>query len=164
RSSAVWDGFPSEPKPRMARIAVARDEAFSFYYPDSLDLLEAWGAELIPFSPLRDRALPEGAQGVYLGGGFPELFADELAQNRFLHESLRKAARLGLPIYAECGGLMYLGRTLTSFDGSEHPMVGLIPVDSRMRRERVTVGYRTIRSRCSTPLLEAGTQLVGHEF
>ncbi|HEY3115615.1 MAG TPA: cobyrinate a,c-diamide synthase [Chloroflexota bacterium] len=164
-SSVVsWDGFPTESKPRLARIALAQDQAFSFYYPDSLDLLEAWGGELIPFSPLHDRALPEGAQGVYLGGGFPELFADELAQNQSLHASLRQAAQFGLPIYAECGGLMYLGRTVTSFDGSEHSMVGLIPVDSRMRRDRVTVGYRTITARRSTPLLELGTHVVGHEF
>lgn len=163
-SVSAWEGFPLEPRPRSARIAVARDEAFSFYYPDSLDLLEAWGAELAPFSPLRDEAVPEGSQGVYLGGGFPELFAGELSLNRPMHESLRDSARRSLPIYAECGGLMYLGRTLSGFDGSEHGMVGLVPVGSRMQRDRVTVGYRTITALRSTPLLELGTQVMGHEF
>jgi len=163
-ATPAWDGFPAESRPRAARIALARDAAFSFYYPDSLDLLEAWGAELIPFSPLQDETLPAGVQGVYLGGGFPELFVEELAENEPLHESLRQAARVGLPIYAECGGLMYLGRTLTSFDGSEHSLVGLVPIDSRMRRDRVTVGYRTITARRSTPLLNLGQEMVGHEF
>jgi len=158
------DPFPTEPRPRQAVIALAEDRAFSFYYPDSLDLLRAWGAELVPFSPLRDLALPRGTQGVYLGGGFPEVFAEQLAANRPLHHALRRAAGAGLPIYGECGGLMYLGRTLTDFRATAHRMVGLAPLDSRMEQGKVTVGYRTATALRATPLLPAGATITGHEF
>lgn len=156
--------FPPEPVPPRATIAVARDRAFSFYYEDSLDLLRAWGAEIAPFSPLEDRALPSEAQGVYVGGGFPELYAAELAENRRMHASLAQAGAAGVPIYAECGGLMYLGRSLVDFDGRRHEMVGLVPVDSLMQRRRVTLGYRSATSLRPSPLLEAQARLVGHEF
>src|SRR5205807_2514184 len=112
------------------RIAVARDRAFSFYYEDNLDLLRAWGAELVDFSPLADRALPAGTSGVYIGGGFPELFAAELAGNTPMLSSLRKAAGSGMPVYAECGGLMYLGKGLSDQEGGVHEMAGLVPVRS----------------------------------
>ena len=118
--------FPAEPLPPRATIAVALDQAFNFYYEDSLDLLRAWGGDVVPFSPLADGALPPGTQGVYLGGGFPELFAADLAANSPMHAALHAAARQGLPIYGECGGLMYLGRTLADLDGRRHAMVGLV--------------------------------------
>lgn len=156
--------FPSEPVDQRAVLAVARDRAFSFYYEDSLDLLRAWGAELAPFSPLADADLPTGCQGVYLGGGFPEVYAAELAANRPMHAALQRAARVGLPIYGECGGLMYLGRELTDFEGGRHPMVGLIPGASAMQRRRVTVGYRSVRAQRTSLLLPAGATIVGHEF
>ncbi len=156
--------FPLDPPPVRARIAVARDRAFNFYYEDSLDLLAAWGAELAPFSPLLDQCLPVGTQGLYLGGGFPELFAAELAENQPMHAALRRAAEAGLPIYGECGGLMYLGRLLRDFSGRRHTMVGLVPISSAMQRERVTVGYRMATALRRTPLLEPGMQVVGHEF
>ncbi|MPZ15641.1 MAG: cobyrinate a,c-diamide synthase [Chloroflexi bacterium] len=156
--------FPQGPVPKRTTIAVAQDEAFSFYYQDTLDLLEAWGAEIVPYSPLRDGLLPEGTRGVYLGGGFPELHASELAENTPMHESLRAAARTGTPIYGECGGLMYLGQALTDFEGSRHPMVGLAPVESRMQRRRVTLGYRSVTALRTSPILEAGTCVMGHEF
>jgi len=145
-------------------IAVARDQAFSFYYEDSLDLLRSMGAEITAFSPLTDTTLPAGTQGVYIGGGFPELFAAELSANAPMHEALRAAHRAGLPIYGECGGLMYLGRTLTDREGEAWPMVDLVPYDSELRAERVTVGYRTVTAIRDSPLLPAGTASVGHEF
>jgi cobyrinic acid a,c-diamide synthase len=163
-SDDLADLFPAEPPPTWARIAVARDRAFNFYYEDSLDVLAAWGAELVPFSPLADRALPDGTQGVYLGGGFPELFAAELAANRPMHGALRRAAAAGLPVYGECGGLMYLGESLRDFAGRCHPMAGVVPVASAMQRQRVTVGYRTATALRRTPLLEPGMRVVGHEF
>jgi cobyrinic acid a,c-diamide synthase len=156
--------FPEGPVRDRARIAVARDAAFTFYYEDNLDLLAAWGAEIVPFSPLADEALPDGCQGIYVGGGFPEIYAEALAANEPLHTALRRAAARGVPIYGECGGLMYLGRGLIDFDGRGHRMSGVLPVESIMQRRRVTLGYRTATALRSTPLLPAGVQVMGHEF
>ena len=156
--------YPREPQPKRAVIAVAQDRAFNFYYQDSLDLLEAWGAEIAPFSPLEDESLPEGAGGVYLGGGFPELFAAELSANRPMLESIRQAAARGVPVYGECGGLMYLGRSLSGFDGAAHPMAGLIPAVSSMSQSRLSLGYREVEACDDGPLLSAGQQVRGHEF
>ena len=156
--------YPHEPQPKRAIIAVAQDKAFNFYYQDSLDLLEAWGAEIAPFSPLEDEALPEGAGGVYLGGGFPEMFAAELSANRPMLESVRQAAARGVPVYGECGGLMYLGRSLTGFDGEAHPMVELLPAVSSMSQSRLSLGYREVEARSDGPLLTSGQQVRGHEF
>ena len=158
------DSFPQERQPKRAVIALAQDQAFSFYYQDSLDLLEAWGAELAPFSPLEDRRLPEGAGGVYLGGGFPEMFGEELAANSSMLESIREAARRGLPVYAECGGLMYLGQSLTDLEGNEHAMAGVIPAVSRMSEKRLTLGYREVEAVADGPLLQKGQRVRGHEF
>lgn len=156
--------YPSEPQPKRAVIAVAQDKAFNFYYQDSLDLLEAWGAEIVPFSPLEDASLPEGAGGVYLGGGFPEMFAAELSANRPMLDSIRQAAERGVPIYGECGGLMYLGRSLTGFDEVAYPMAGLIPAVSAMSQSRLSLGYREVEARADGPLLASGQQVRGHEF
>ena len=160
----VLSVYPEEPQPKRAIIAVAQDKAFNFYYQDSLDLLEAWGAEIVPFSPMEDAALPEGAGGVYLGGGFPELFAAELSANRPMLESVRQAAGRGVPVYGECGGLMYLGRSLTGFDGIAYPMAGLIPAASAMSQSRLSLGYREVEARADGPLLTSGQQVRGHEF
>lgn len=156
--------FPGEPAPVAARIAVAQDRAFSFYYQDSLDLLEAWGAELLPFSPLEDAALPPGTDGVYIGGGFPEMYASQLAENMPMRAAVRNAAGEGVPVYAECGGLMYLGESVEDFDGRFHIMAGVLPVRSRMTQGRLTLGYRTATARQDTPLLRAGETARGHEF
>ena len=156
--------YPVEQRAKKAVIAVAQDKAFNFYYEDSLDLLEAWGAEIAPFSPLEDDALPQGAGGVYLGGGFPELFAAELSANRPMLDSIRQAAERNVPIYGECGGLMYLGRSLTDFDDVSHPMAGLIPAASAMSQSRLSLGYREVEARGETPLLSSGQQVRGHEF
>jgi cobyrinic acid a,c-diamide synthase len=155
--------FPARPQPSRARLAVARDEAFSFYYQDSLDLLSSWGLELEFFSPLRDEHLPP-CDGVYLGGGFPELYAAGLSSNQEMLTSLRSAALRGLPIYGECGGLMYLGTAMSDPDGAPHSMVGLTPAVTSMGSKRVTVGYREIRARRDGPILLAGETLPGHEF
>jgi len=156
--------FPEETLPVYTRIAVARDRAFHFYYEDSLDLLRAWGAELLPFSPLEDATLPEGAQGAYIGGGFPELFAAELSANTSMLASLRAAARQGMPIYGECGGAMYLGTCLTDRDSHTYPMAGLVPLDCSMTQPRLTLGYRTVTARRSTMLQQQGERSPGHEF
>ena len=155
--------FPSTPPAQRVPIAYARDRAFHFTYPDSLDLLDAWGAELLPFSPLEDAALPRGARAVLLGGGFPEVFARELASNVAMHEALRGAAARGVPIYGECGGLMYLGRSLTDAEGARHAMAGVLPCASTMQGARLALGYREAES-CGTPLLPRGERMRGHEF
>ena len=146
------------------RIGIARDKAFSFYYQDNLDLLEAWGADLVPFSPLGDSALPSDIGGVYMGGGFPEMYAAELAQNRSMLASIWEAGRKGLPIYAECGGLMYLGRSLRDFDGVRHKLVGLLPIESGMKDAKLNLGYRTVRALADNPVLRRGEEVRGHEF
>ena len=162
--SVASSAFPSEPQPTRTRIAVAQDKAFNFYYQDSLDLLEAWGAELVPFSPLDDEALPDSVGGVYIGGGFPELFARELAANEGMKQSVRDAHIHRRRIYAECGGLMYLGESLTDFDGEAHRMVGLIPARSSMSKGRLTLGYREVEALADGALLARGNRVRGHEF
>ena len=146
------------------RIGIASDKAFSFYYQDNLDLLTAWGAELVAFSPLGDRALPSDIGGIYIGGGFPEMYAAELAQNRSMLASIREAGKKGLPIYAECGGLMYLGRSLRDFDGVRHKLVGVLPVESSMKDAKLSLGYRTVRALADNAVLRHGEEVRGHEF
>jgi len=124
-------GAPRRAMPPLARLAIARDRAFSFYYEENLVLLLEAGFELLPFRPTADPRLPEGADAVYLGGGYPESFAPELEANASLAAELRERATVGMPLYAECGGLLYLGRSLTGFDGRRHAMSGVLPSTSR---------------------------------
>jgi len=145
------------------RLAVARDEAFCFYYEDNFDILRAAGAELVFFSPLRTAALPAGISGLYLGGGYPELYAAKLAGNTALQADIRAAHTAGLPIYAECGGLMFLTSSLADLSGKVYPMVGVLPGGSRMR-QRLVMGYRQLVARRDSLLLRRGDQVRGHEF
>ena len=154
----------AEPLPTGPRIAVAQDRAFGFYYEDTFDVLRDAGAEIVPFSPLEDGELPPDTHGVYLGGGFPELYAAMLAANARMRAALQCHARLDRPIYAECGGLMALGRTLTTFEGETLPMLGLLPLDSHMQRKTLTIGYREVEALRPTPLMTAGSRVRGHEF
>jgi cobyrinic acid a,c-diamide synthase len=142
-----------------ARIGIARDRAFCFYYPENLQLLEQAGAELVSFSPLSDAELPKGLDGIYLGGGYPELHAGQLAANHGLLGQLRRQAEAGLPIYAECGGFMYLCRSL-----DERPLVGVFPCAARMLPRRKALGYRQVELSEATPLGPVGTRARGHEF
>lgn len=144
-------------------IAVARDEAFSFLYEDNLDLLRAAGATIAFFSPLRDTMLPEGTAAIYLCGGFPELYAEPLSANRALMRAIRAAVDAGMPVYAECGGLMYLTEAITDAAGQTFPMVGALAGRSVMT-PRLTLGYRTARAECDTWLWRKGETLRGHEF
>jgi len=143
---------------------VAMDQAFNFYYPDALDLLTAWGAELVPINLLEDATLPPNASGVYISGGFPEMFAAPLAANVSMRASIRAAAERGLPIYAECGGLMYLAEGIEDLEGRYYAMAGVFPGRSVIKGGRLTLGYRTIRALQSTCLLAAGETVRGHEF
>lgn len=145
------------------RLGIARDRAFNFYYPDNLDLLARLGAELVPWSPLGDATLPQNLDGLYLGGGFPELFAAALAQNQPLREDLCQRLATGLPALAECGGLMYLARSLTDLDGHSWPMVGALPTATTMT-ERLTLGYRRVTACQDSILMPQGSEIWGHEF
>ncbi len=155
--------FASEAQPTRARIGVARDEAFNFYYEDNLDLLRHLGAELVPFSPLHD-AQPPDVDLLYIGGGFPELFACELHDNYTMRASIQKFAQSAGPIYAECGGLMYLGESLHPFDAQPVPMVGVLPIRARMTRDQLSIGYATADVIVSNLIAHAGQALRGHEF
>lgn len=147
------------PQYEPVRIAVARDRAFCFYYEDSLEALEAMGAELVPFSPLKDGALPKDIQGLYLGGGYPELYAGQLSQNETMRRSVRSALEGGLPCIAECGGFMYLTEGLGEAD-----MVGFLPGRCFDTGHLTRFGYVTLRAKKDNLLCRAGEEIRGHEF
>ncbi len=159
----VPDPLPARMAGTRAIIAVARDAAFDFYYEDNLDLLRDLGAELRFFSPLEDTALPGDAGALYLGGGYPELHATRLAANPAMREAVRRFAASGRPVYAECGGLMYLGQALIDEHGARHAMVGVVPGTSAMQ-PLVTIGYREADALRDSPLARAGWTVRGHEF
>ncbi|MFW6062512.1 MAG: cobyrinate a,c-diamide synthase [Planctomycetota bacterium] len=150
--------------PTVARIGVAFDEAFSFYYPDALEALEQAGAELVRFSPLRDRRLPAELDGIYLGGGYPELHADALAANRSMREEVAEFAASGRAVYAECGGLVYLGRALELTEGRRLPMANVLPVVTQMLSRRQSLGYVEVSLRHDALWGRRGQALRGHEF
>lgn len=146
------------------RIAVAVDEAFNFYYQDNLDLLELYGAELTYFSPLYDKYLPADIDGLYIGGGFPELYASLLASNTTMKESVRKAHRNGVVMYGECGGMMYLLEKLIDFKGNTHEMCGILKGSTKMENKRQGLGYITVRAIHDTVLCAKGDLFKAHEF
>ena len=148
---------------KKVRIAIAKDKAFSFYYPESLSELERAGAEMVFFSPLDDKAVPT-ADGIIFGGGFPEMFAAQLADNRPMLASIAAAANAGTPIYAECGGFMYLTQGLTDFEGYLHRMAGIVPVRCKINDKLKTVGYVEAKALGDNVLCRKGTVLRGHEF
>jgi cobyrinic acid a,c-diamide synthase len=160
---------PAEAPPPVAegervRIGVARDAAFCFYYEDNLDLLRAAGAELVFFSPLDDEQLPTDLAGLYLGGGYPELHAAQLSANRTMRDQIRRFAEAGRPVYGECGGFMYLCRSITDLEGNEYAMTGLYPFAARMQSRLRSLGYRRPQVMADCLLAPAGTVLHGHEF
>ncbi len=158
-----WGGSLFTPQTPKPRIAVARDAAFNFYYADNLELLKTLGAELVYWSPLHDRALPENIQGLYFGGGFPEMFAAQLSDNKTVIQTIQRLIHAGIPTYAECGGLMYLSQAITDFDGRQFPMVGTLPTTAIMGN-RLTLGYRSAIAQAATPIVQPGQFLRGHEF
>ena len=146
------------------RIGLAQDDAFHFYYPDNLDMLREAGAELVPFSPLNDGALPGDLSGIIIGGGYPEAHAEALAANKTMRQAIMKFAGSGRPVYGECGGLMYLSRCLQTSDGAAHEMVGLLPLETVMEPKLRSLGYREVTTQQPTLLGPAGTSFRGHEF
>lgn len=155
--------FPEVPVLPQVRLGVARDEAFSFYYPENLELLAAAGAELAFFSPLRDEKLPPGSAGLYLGGGFPEVFAGDLAANTALREEIKVAVAAGMPVVAECGGLIYLCAALT-YRGATYPLAGVLPARVRLAARLQRLGYVEAEAVNPSPLLERGEKVRGHVF
>lgn len=144
------------------RIGVLRDRAFSFYYPENLEALQRAGAQLVEISPIVDQELP-AIDALYAGGGFPEVYAEELTANTSLREALRQRIDQGLPVYAECGGLMYLAKELVR-DGVSHPMVGALPVVVEQMRRPQGHGYVSAQVDGDNPFYARGTRLLGHEF
>lgn len=151
---------PALPAPgKPVRIGVAKDKAFCFYYEDNLALLEMLGAELVPFSPLNDAALPENLQGLYLGGGYPELYTEQLSENKTMLASIRSALEQGLPCIAECGGFMYLQERLLG-----QPMVGFLKGNCFHAGKLVRFGYCTLTAKADTMLCRQGERIPAHEF
>jgi cobyrinic acid a,c-diamide synthase len=144
-------------------VAVVRDEAFCFYYEEYLQALRAAGGDLVFCDSLRDEALPAGIDALYIGGGFPEVFAARLAANTGFRASVRARAEAGLPIYAECGGLMYLARAL-GVNGAKWPMAGVLPLETVMEPRRQAHGYSVLVAAADNPWFAPGVRLLGHEF
>lgn len=146
------------------KLGVALDSAFSFYYRENLDMLESLGAELAYFSPIEDKALPKGLSGLYFGGGYPELHAERLGKNSGMRAEIKKAADSGMPIFAECGGLMYLGSFINGPDGKAHPGVSVFPWTTRLLKKRKALGYREVEALAGHPWLFPGAKVRGHEY
>jgi cobyrinic acid a,c-diamide synthase len=160
------DGVYTAPisRPKI-KIGIAQDKAFSFYYPENLRLLKEAGAELIPFSPLRDNQLPKGIKGLYLGGGYPELYCNELAENKDLLQEIKEfGLDGGGPIYGECGGFMFLMKEIRDLSGKAYPMVGIFNTTAIMDNHLRALGYREIVTKKGSVLGPKGTRVRGHEF
>jgi cobyrinic acid a,c-diamide synthase len=158
-----------KPLPERTRIGIARDAAFCFYYHDNLELLKTLGADLIEFSPIADRALPPDLDGLYLGGGYPELHAQVLSANESMRAGIVEFAAAGAPIYAECGGFMYLMQRIVDADGRAWPMAGIFPTSARMQKRLARLGYievegREAESDQAEGWLAPGERARGHEF
>ena len=147
----------------IVKIAVAKDKAFNFYYPENLEIMEAKGVEIVYFSPLADEEVPEDVDGLYIGGGFPEEFASELASNGKAKRSVKAAIEKGLPTLAECGGFMYLTESIETTEKKKYDMVGVIPGTVQMQSKLAALGYREISGQASNYMLE-NLKAKGHEF
>jgi cobyrinic acid a,c-diamide synthase len=146
------------------RLAVANDAAFNFYYRDNLDLFEMLGAELVDFSPIADAGLPPGTDGLYLGGGYPEVWAEQLQANTAMRHNVKLVIENGLPTYAECGGLLYLTELLANHTGEVYEMAGLLPGKSEMTTSLQRFGYVEIEVTADNVLAKRGQRIRGHEF
>jgi cobyrinic acid a,c-diamide synthase len=163
RLAVATEPVPRFPEQRV-RLAVARDPAFRFYYEDNLDLLRDAGAEIVEFSPLEDRRLPEGLERLYLGGGYPELHAEKLAANTEIRAAIHHFHAEGGTVLAECGGMMACCQELRDLQGRTYPMWDLLPARVTMQKHFAALGYVTIVMEADTCLGPAGTRLRGHEF
>jgi cobyrinic acid a,c-diamide synthase len=151
-------------KPERVRIGIARDAAFCFYYHDNLDLLRKLGAELIGFSPIADRMLPPDLDGIYLGGGYPELHAEALSANEPMRAAIAEFAAKDAPVYAECGGFMYLTKAIVDAEARSWPMAGIFPTSARMQKRLAKLGYIEVENCAAEGWLAPGEHARGHEF
>ena len=156
--------FDTPTESEKGTIAVARDNAFCFYYEDNFEILKQLGYSIKYFSPMEDKELPKDVDAIYFGGGYPELYAEQLSRNQELRESIKKENLNGKYIYAECGGLMYLGRTLTDADGKKHDMCGCLPYDTVMKNRFQSLGYTEIIPNDNFLFLKESKPLRGHCF
>ena len=160
------DGGEESFKPAAvrSRVGVAFDEAFNFYYRDNIELLEANGAEVVPFSPIHDSTLPNNLRGLFLGGGFPEAYAKQLEENQTMLRSIKKAVEDEMPVYAECGGLMYLVESAQDLETSSHRMTGVLNAKAVMTRKLESLNYSVADVIRKNILTDVGFTLHGHEF
>ncbi len=149
---------------KRVKIAVAKDKAFCFYYQDNIELLEANGAEIVYFSPMTDEKLPDNISGIYFGGGYPELFADQLSQNMKLLNEIKEVSDNKMPVYGECGGFMYLCNNVTDHSGNCYPMTGCMPFSVKMLTKLKALGYREITLEEDSIIGKKGLTARGHEF
>ncbi len=164
RPRAAAGNIPGPGGQNQVRIGVARDAAFCFYYQDNLDMLVANGADLVCFSPINDSRLPDDLAGLYLGGGYPEMFAGQLSANRTMRRQILQGCRRGLPIYGECGGFMYLCREFIAQKGRRLPLCGCFPLATRLLDRLHSLGYREVTLTEDSILGRAGMTARGHEF
>lgn len=150
-------------KPADLKIAVAMDEAFCFYYKDNIDLLKKMGCDILYFSPIRDKAVPK-AKGILLGGGYPELYAEELSKNREMLTDIKNKLLGGMPCLAECGGFMYLHNNMQDKNGVSHKMAGVVDGDAVYKGRLVRFGYITLSAQAESCLLKKGEKIRAHEF
>ncbi|MCL2032566.1 MAG: hydrogenobyrinic acid a,c-diamide synthase (glutamine-hydrolyzing) [Methanomassiliicoccaceae archaeon] len=153
---------PPSKKKSKVRIGVAKDRAFNFYYIHNIEAMIEAGAEIVPFSPI-DGDLPD-VSGLYFGGGYPEIFSEKLEKNEKVRSAVKKASEDGMPIYAECGGLMYLSKHICLTEGGRHEMCGVLEAESKMNDRRRSLGYVEMTSNADTILCEKGWTVRGHEF
>jgi len=153
---------PAKAFAKKPRIGIIRDSAFQFYYQENIDALISESAEIVYTSPLSDKRIPD-IDALYIGGGFPETHAKELSENISYKEDLRTLAEKGLPVYAECGGLMYLGKELI-LDGVTYEMTGLLPIAFGFSKKPQAHGYTIVRVEGNNPYYKTGTEIRGHEF
>lgn len=149
---------------KTVTLGVARDSAFCFYYDENLEMLEECGAEIVSFSPINDNQLPEGLDGIYIGGGYPELFAKQLSENQSFISSLKAAVKQGMPVFAECGGFLYLQNMMEDANGNKYKMADILSGSSYMEKKLIRFGYVSLIARDNTLLLKKGESILGHEF
>ncbi|MBR2547510.1 MAG: cobyrinate a,c-diamide synthase [Eubacterium sp.] len=160
----VRPAAPQERDEHAPVIAVAKDEAFNFIYEETIDTIRDHGAQIRYFSPLHDTRIPEGASGLYIPGGYPELYCEGLEKNEAMRNSIKTAILSGMPVVAECGGFLYLGRRLADHDGVFHDMVGLLPGEAKNSGRLARFGYAELSSANDNMLLKQGETVSAHEF